>query len=391
MTYKAMTTECIEALRKEFNVADESISLFEKIIGFPTAKRREILEMMDVLAKGADLSYALIALFRQQVKCGFVVADPLSFHVIDQKAFYDPDTNITFCLQWNPYREMRLNHLQLIERGVISNNVDQDKLINKDKNGKACYLCKTNIDEQNPNEILFPINLANEGFYMGANFAFITNNHFTVINAKHLPQQYRKGVIEALSDFVDQTDGYFRAIFNGLAGASIKEHEHLQATPEELPIEKIRVEDRDIIFKDKDITVLRPKYYLPVLIIEGEDKTKTNIVADSIISEWVKLDAQLNTVNIISTKISDKKLFRTFVILRNKSKLAGRGKRGAMAAFETGGNIVLSCRSNLDGHNEVDEKHTFDNANLDIVKQMLKDVSPAEESCSCLARLLAFR
>ncbi|MGR3319826.1 MAG: DUF4922 domain-containing protein [Candidatus Anammoxibacter sp.] len=386
-----MCNEYIESINREFKVSDSAKLLFGKIMESQSQQRDEILKDMDMLVKDAGLSYALTALFRQQVKCGFVMADPLLFQNNNQKTFYDQDTNITFRLQWNPFRERRHDHAQLTEMGIIANNVDADKLVNKDKNGKACYLCETNIELQNPKEILYPINLATESFNIGANFAFITNNHFTVINTKHRPQQYRNKIIEALNDFVDKADGYFRAIYNGLAGASIKEHEHLQITPDEFPIEKVNVGSMDIVYKDGSTTVLRPKYYLPVLIVDGKCKDNINIAVHRIIDGWLTLDSQFHSINIIATKSAGKETFRTFVILRDKRKLKGKWKRGAMAAFETGGNIVLSCRSRVDGKDKVDEKHSYDNANLEIIKQMLKDIAPDEKSCSRLiASLTSF-
>ena len=379
-----MCNEYIELINKEFKVSDSAKLLFSKIMGSQPDQHDEILKDMDMLIKDTGLGYALIALFRQQVKCGFVMADPLLFQDKNQKTFYDQDTNITFRIQWNPFRERRHDHAQLMEMGIVAKNIDTDKLINRDKNGKACYLCETNIDVQNPKEILYSINLAAESFNIGANFAFITNNHFTVINAEHRPQQYRGNIIAALNDFVDKSDGYFRAIYNGLAGASIKEHEHLQIMPYEFPIEKINIGNMDIVYKNDNITVLRPKYYLPVLIVNGTCKDNINIAVDRIIDGWLTLDSQFHSINIIATKSADKNTFRTFVILRDKRRLKGKLKRGAMAAFETGGNIVLSCRSRVDGEDKVDEKHTYDNANLEIIKQMLKDIAPDERNCSRL-------
>lgn len=336
------------------------------------------------------LSYALLALYRQQVNSGFVLADPLKPKGKKEKRFFDPITDITFRLQWNPDRELRKNHALLIERGVIAENVDETKLITRDKSGTPCYLCKTNIDEQNPGEILLEIDLAGEKFYIGANFAYITNNHFTVMNATHqdpqtqIPsQKYRKEIPTILNDFIDKTGGYFRAIFNGLAGVSIEEHEHLQVTTEKFPVEEIKIEDEDVVYKNNDIRVSRPKYYIPIWIVEGRDKIKIEIAVDRIVGAWHRLNEQEHTENIISAKLGY--LYRTFVILRDKNKLAGdkAGKKGPMAAFETGGNIVLSYEPKVN-IKDINEKQTFDNANLEKVKQLLKEISPDEQSCSHL-------
>lgn len=386
-----MSHKYIEDLHWIFGVSDEAKSLFEKIIKASTKERENILKDIDELRTDVGLSYALLALYRQQVNSGFVLADPLKTEGKKEKRFFDFNTDITFRLQWNPDRELRKNHPLLIERGVIAKNVDETKLINRDKNGKACYLCKTNIDEQFPGEILLEIDLADEQFYVGANFAYITNNHFTVMNAKHQDQQtqipsqkYRKEIPTILNDFIDNTGGHFRAIFNGLAGASIEEHEHLQVTTEKFPIEEIKIEDKDVVYKSNDIRVSQPqKYYVPVWIVEGWDKTKIEIATDRIIGAWHRLNEQNHTENIISAKSGY--LYRTFVILRDRNKLPGNkaGKKGPMAAFETGGNIVLSYEPKVN-IKDINEKQTFDNASPEKVKQLLKEISPDEQSCSHL-------
>jgi len=378
-----MSHKYIKDLHRIFDVSGEAKSLFEKIIKAPAEQRERILKDLDFLRANAGLTCALLALYRQQVNSGFVLADPLKIEGRREKRLFDPDTGITFRLQWNPHRELRKNHALLIERNIIAQNVDRTKLINKDKNGKPCYLCKTNIDRQNPGEILLQINLAGEKCYVGANFAYITDNHFTVMNVTHRPQQYRSRIPQILNDFIDKTDGYFRAIFNGLAGASIKWHEHLQATTEEFPIEKIKIEDDDVVHKRKDVRISHPDYYVPVWVIEGPYKKKIEIAADKIIRAWHRSNEEDHTENIIAARSAN--LYRTFVILRDKNRLASNkaGKKGAMAAFETGGYIVLSYEPEL-GINDLNEKLTFDNAGLETVKQMLEEISPDERTCSDL-------
>ena len=355
-------------------------SLFDKIIETHTERRYEILKDIKKLHEINGLAYALLALYRQQVNSGFVLADPLKSQTKKVKNFFDPDTGITFRLQCNPDRELRKRHDLLIERGVIAKNIDNAKLINKDKNGKACYLCKKNIDIQNPGEILLEIDLTGDKYYAGANFAYITNNHFTIMSAEHRHQQYRKKVLEVMNDFIDKTNGHFRAIFNGLAGASIEEHEHLQATTEEFPIEQMKIDEKDIVHKSDDLKVSKPMYYVPVWLVEGQYKDNVERIADRIISAWHKINEQKHTENIISVKSGS--LFRTFIILRDKTKLAGDKavKKGAMAAFETGGNIVLSYEPE-NNIRDVNERQTFNNSSLEKIKQLLKEISPEEQSC----------
>lgn len=167
-------------------ISQKSRPLFEKIVKTPVEKRGEILKDLGKLKKMSGLKYALLALYKQQVNSGFVLAEILRTIKNAEKEFFDPDTNIKFRFQWNPNRELRKNHALLIERGIVK-NIDKSELIND-----GCYLCKANIDKQNPREILLEIEIAGEKLYAGANFAPITNNHFTIMNAVHCPQNYQK-------------------------------------------------------------------------------------------------------------------------------------------------------------------------------------------------------
>jgi hypothetical protein len=380
-----MRDEYIKQLHHTFEASQEAQQLFEKIAATPTAKRECILADVNRLKGSAGLSYALLALYRQQVNSGFVLADPLEMRGSNCKTILDPDTGITFKVQWNPHRELRKNHALLVERRVIAENVDPAKLINKREDGTACYLCKTNIDEQNPGEILVGVELAGEQFYAGANFSYITNHHFTIMNGRQRPQYYRKEIPRILNDFVDKTAGHFRAIFNGRAGASILWHEHLQVTTETFPIEQIRIEDAHIIHESGDTRVSRPDYYIPVWVIEGSDKEKVEVITNRIIEFWHKLNRTDHTENIIAAKSAEQ--YRTFVILRDANKLSAdkAGKKGALAAFETGGNIILSYQAEP-GENGVNERHTFDRATLETIRQLLGEISPDRQSCSELHR-----
>ena len=369
-----MNHKYIKEMHEKFNASDEIQSLFEKIIELPSNRREDILKDVHVLIEHTGLAYALLSLYRQQVNSGFVLADPLNAKKKEEKKIFDPDTGVTFRVQWNPDRELRKNHELLVERGVIAEKANETKLTNKDKNGKACYLCKTNIDEQNPGEILLDMNFQGEKYYAGANFAYITNNHYTIMSEEHRPQQYRKKILEALDDFIDKTGGYFRAIFNGLAGASIEEHEHIQSTTEEFPIERLKIENRDIIYENNDIRISNPKYYCPIRVVEGTGRAKTEDAADKIISKWHNMDGQYHTINIIAAKPDNQ--YRIFIILRDKRKLVGNGKSGAMASFETGGNVILSYEPKVKSGKETNERETFDKTNLETIKGLLKDITP---------------
>jgi len=288
-----------------------------------------------------------------------------------------------FVVNWNPFRAMRKHHGILIRRGIISEDIDKSKLINKDSSGKACYLCPKNIRIQNPKEILLKIKLADEDFYAGANFAYITNNHFTIMNSEHLKQIYRRKILSIMLSFVEKTKGYFRIIYNGTAGASIKRHEHLQATTEKFPVESIK--KSDCIYCQKQFKIFMPDYYIPLYLLESENKETLIDISNKIIKKWHSL-SQNHTENLIFIK--ENKKYRLFIILRDKTKLSGKGKRGAIASFEAGGTIVFSCRPEKDNKDEIDERKTFENADLSTIKQLLKSVAPKRDFAKKLNKKL---
>ena len=379
-----MDHKYVEDLHRKFQASADARSLFEKIAEAPAEMREDVLRDVNRLIGAVGFSYALLALYRQQVNQGFVLSDPLKPEGKERKTFTDPHTGMTLRIEWNPDRELRKEHQTLRERGIIAKDIKETDLIHKNKMGKACYLCKANIDVQNPREILLKTDLASNRYYTGANFAYITNNHFTIMSAEHRPQRYRKSILKVSNDFIDKTDGIFRVMFNGLAGASIEEHEHLQATTEKIPIEDIKIGNQDVIYKFDDLSVSHPKYYIPVWVVEGTNKAKAEDAADKIIRKWHRLDQHHHTENIIASRIGDQ--YRTFILLRDKRKLAGTGKRGAMAAFEAGGNIVLSYEPKVNDRREINEKQTFDQASLETIKILLKEISPEDQTYSPLAR-----
>ena len=356
-----------------FAPSREDIDQFKRIARRPCSDREAILADVTKLAAHCGLAYALLALYRQQVGCGFVLADPTVPEGKEKREFTDDTCGVNFRLLWNPHRELRKNHALLIERGVIAEKVDQSKLINRDKDGKPCYLCPTNIALQNPNEILFPIEVCGEQYFLGANFAYIDNNHFTLMSTEHRCQQYRKHVLDVLADFVLKTSGHFRAIFNGLAGASIPWHEHLQVTTAAFPIEAIQIRSQDVQFRRAGIRVARPLYYTPVWVVEGNRPAVVD-AADRIISEWEKSDTDYHTENVIGSACGEH--LRFFVFLRDKRRLAGTGKFGDMASFECGDSIVLSYQPLPERAHETDERATFETASLNTVRRLLADIAP---------------
>ena len=124
-----MCHEYVERMSRLFAVSDGACRLFARIADTPTSRRAVVLSDFEKLRAESGLSYALLALYRQQVTSGFVLADPLKAQSATAKEFYDHSTGITFRVRWNPDRELRKNHELLIERQVIAADIDQAALV----------------------------------------------------------------------------------------------------------------------------------------------------------------------------------------------------------------------------------------------------------------------
>ncbi len=376
----------IEGLHERFKAASSDRNLFEAICRAPVSARDSIRSDISRLIESTNAAYALCAFYRQQVNSGFVLGDPISPEAQDRRHFFDSESGVTFVAHWNPDRELRKNHALLVERGVIAEHVDPAELINPDPDGRPCYLCSHNIARQNPGEILYDVELAGETFHVGANFAYITNNHFTVIAAQHRPQNYHRRVLTALLDFLEMTGGGFRAIFNARAGASIAWHEHLQATTEPFPVEAVAVRSTDIRYQSPELRVSNPAYPIPLWLIESKDRSRAETSADRLISLWHELDEH-HTENIVTCCCEG--VYRVFVFLRDVRKQAAEQaeKKGAIASFEAAGYMVLSLQS--DDPAEPNERATFEQASADRIKDLLRHVAPDPEASEHLAGLAA--
>ena len=366
----------MERKYSEINLKKSDRELFNSIANQPSHNSKEIIINFTKLSQSAGYSAALIALFRQQVNCGFVLKDP---KITDNKKFksiFDASTGVEFAVQWNPDRELRKNHKLLIDRGVIADNFDKNLLINKDNDHKPCYLCRENIELQNPLEILVEIQLAEKNYNIGANFAPISDNHFTLMSSVHKAQIYKSKIVESALDFVDITDGVFKTIFNGQAGASILSHLHMQATTDKFPIENIIVSKHDVVFENGNTKVFKPNYYIPTIIVEGKNKSGVNEFSNKIILKWKEINPH-NTINVLIIKNGD--LYKAFICLRDRTKLAGENKNGAMGTFECAGNLVLSYGILNNNESGYDERDLFENISLEMIKELLNDINPKEK------------
>ena len=177
-------------------------------------------------------------------------------------------------------------------------------------------------------------------------------------------------------DFVKKTNGIFKAIFNGKAGASILSHLHLQGTTEKLPVEDINISAHNLVYSDSETKVYKPNYYLPLFILESESIESINKNSDQLIQNWISLNPKFHTQNIIALKFNN--AFRVFIFLRDIRKLLGSGKIGDMGTFECSGLLVLS-RGIVDSkNNSTEERFLYENSNLDTIKYLLTDIAPEQ-------------
>lgn len=335
----------------------------------PAGNHDRLAKAVKRLARMAGLETALRALFRQQVKTGYVLFDPIAPGLLSEKNLAASSTQITLKLQWNPQRELRLNHQLLLERGVIAGDIDQSKLINRNAAGLACYLCPHNIALQSPGETCLPLTLNSEPYILGANFAPITDNHFTVIPHTHRPQRYHRGILQAGFDLVDATDGAFRALFNGRAGASILEHEHLHASDAALPIESLDSATASTAHRKGTAIVSRPDYPLPLWLIEGSERADVIDLGHRLINAWQTLNPQRHSENLLMTLRGDR--YRLFVIPRDLTRLTAPGRTSAMGCFEAAGLIVFSRPS---------DRVLYDRANQDSVHNLMASLTPEQST-----------
>ena len=348
---------------------------YERLIHKNCRQKNGILKDLFYFSAKYDLSFALKALFRQQVKSGFILSDPvLLSQKGHEKTYFDPKTSINFIFQWNPDRELRKNHQLLIQRGIIQKDIDSHRFIHKDNHNKPCYLCKHNIDLQNPKEILFPLHLNNEIFFAGANFAPITNNHFTIFPFQHRPQKYNKKTLFIMEDFLDQTKGNFRIIFNGRAGASIEKHEHFQGTSIPLPIEKIDLNNQNIIFHHKSLQIFHPFYYLPLWVFQAQKKDLLNQHLDIFLKKWRQINPEFHTQNLLALKKGQSYFF--YLFLRHRKKLIVKEKAGAPATFEASGLFVFSVKPIFDKDMIKKDPIFRGLTDFDIIIKILDNISP---------------
>ncbi len=305
------------------------------------------------MAEGAasGLAGSLIETWQAQARDGFLLLDPED-HQIEVKSSTDPDTAVPYRFRWLPHRELRSNIPELERRRILNPARDERRLFRdpRDPSGRHCFLCIENIRECHPRELLIELNLADRTFYAGANYAWVGQNHFTVISGQHENQEYASDILGAMLDLHRATGGTFRVLFHGQGvGATIPWHLHLQITTEALPIEELS-------------PAAEGAYPLAVhrfhpLRTGGDD-------VSTAVASWSAADHKNHGVNIIvAGSTTDPNVF---VVPRDRRRAVASNK-GLIGGFEVAGDFIYS---------EPSMREQFESATYHTAREALRQVRP---------------
>ena len=276
---------------------------------------------------GGALASVLIETWAAQRRDGFLLSDP-SGHEIPTREAIDPASGVPYRFRWMPHRELRGNVRELEHRGILNPQRDESMLFrdSRDATGRHCFLCAANIAECHPMERLVPLELSGREYFAGANFAWIEQNHFTVMSAEHIDQAYSHHVLDAALDLHRQAAGQFRVLYNGLgAGASIPWHLHFQITTASMPIERLRPGDEG-------------QYPTTVRRFEADHGDLEG--AHAAAQEWLGRDRQNHSLNLLVATVDGDATI--FLFPRDQRRASADGK-GLVGGFEVAGDFVLSA------------------------------------------------
>lgn len=308
-----------------------------------------------------ELGHRLQGTWAAQGNDGFLLTDPNGDGIATRKVI-DEMTGVTYRFRWMPHREIRGDVAELERRGILNPDRDTSRLFAdpRDPHRRHCFLCKDNIAECHPMEVLLPVKLAGSDYLAGANFAWIEPDHFTVMAAKHTDQQYSHHALEAMLDLHLQTSGRFRVLFNGPgAGASIPWHLHYQITTAPMPIEQLRPGC------EENYPTAVCCFHLSEDGLEHAHRTA---------ERWLTGDEDNRSLNIlIASPSSGEPVIYFFP--RDKRRATAQDK-GLVGGFEVSGNFVLSAPG---------EELTFHNASVATANNILSQIHPPDWSAMAAA------
>lgn len=304
-------------------------------------------------AKPDSLADILSRVWKDQSQIGFLLADPAR-EDFDIRSAADRVSRVRFRFRWLPHRELRNDVAELEARGILnpSRNAALLRRDARDPAGRFCFLCPENIRECNPMEELVPVQLAGRDYYAGANFAWITREHFTVMAADHVDQRFDNHAIRAMLDLHAQTGGRFRVIYNGAhAGATIPWHLHYQMTSESLPVETLPT----------DCETAYPTVLRRFSVDDGGDS------ALAYAEGWRHRDDRHHRVNVLVAGPLASPTVHVFLRDTRKSHAAAKG---LMGGFEVCGDFVYS---------EPSMRPVFEKASATLARSLLSEIDPSTD------------
>ncbi len=287
--------------------------------------------------------------WKLQEEDGFLLSDPAG---IEERILPDPEVGIAYRLRWMPHREIRSNTAELERLGILNPHRRHEILFRdpRDPSGRHCFLCAQNIVECNPMERLIPLRLAGRDYLIGANFAWIQRNHFTVMAAEHIDQDFTPHVLEAMVDLYQHTDSEYRVMYNGpQAGASIPWHLHYQITTERFPIE--------------DLPEGNEARYPAALWRVGAEDSGTD-TALAVVNEWIAPDPEHRRVNVLVAGDVGNPTVYVFARDRRRSRATAKG---LMGGFEICGDLI---------YGEPNTRTIFETATAETARHAIAEVRP---------------
>jgi hypothetical protein len=299
---------------------------------------------------GGSLDALLSRVWRDQGRDGFLLGDP-SAGDTEVHRDRDPESQVRFRFRWLPHREVRADVAELEARGILDPNRDESGLFRdpRDTAGRFCFLCAANIRECNPKEELIPVRLAGTEYYAGANFAWISNEHFTVMAADHVDQRFSDHTLHAMLDLHAQTNGTFRVIYNGAyAGATIPWHLHYQVTSEPFPVEELDAGHDD-------------RYPTAVRRFAAGDGTDAAL---AYAADWTGRNPDHHRVNVL---VAGERPAPTIFVFARDTRKSHAAAKGLMGGFEVCGDLVFS---------EAHTRPLFERADAILARSLLGEIRP---------------
>lgn len=300
-----------------------------------------------------SLAERLTATWRSQGEVGFLLTDPTD-PAVEIQSIHDPVSGVPFRFRWLPHREVRGDVAELERRGILDPDRDDASLScdPRDTSGRHCFLCAENIAICHPLEELVPMRLDGHDYVAGANFAWISANHYTVMPIQHVDQRYSRHVLDAMVDLHGQTDGDYRILYNGVdAGATIPWHLHYQITTDRLPIEDLAV---------------GAETAWPTTVVRSGDVDGAHAQVD----EWLSADPEHHRVNLLVAGPPGAPVIHVFP---RDARKTHSPEKGLIGGFEVCGDLVYS---------EPGSRAVFEAASAELARRVLGAVRPSPSSTS---------